>query len=608
MSFISIMDGRLVDGEVQHPHSGQLEAVHSSEVLAAWIDSVTVPGVTRPVIHLHGGLVPIQHARTIAETLASTYDGHAPLFVGWHSGFLEQLKINFGEYAQDPGFQRFVIHVARFLIGKGRRVGLMHLSEGENPPSLPDDAELEKSLQKADPLSEYDVDYQRAARTSAAISLSDAWDPDAIDVRLSEVELAAINTAFASDSTFTQSGAVSQRLAGRLELEAWTGDIAVWAQLAASAYRVIKRVLRRRAANRDHGLHATIVEEFLRELNLDGIAQGIWAGMKKDAFDAVHVEPEHPENEGAYVTLLRGLARYPSPAELTPLIVAHSAGAIHAVELIRAAADMPQLDGVKFDLVLLAPACTTGMLSTVLNNSRYRARLGSIRLFGMQDDIERQDYLIPDYFIEKLNPWTLDAAKALQFVYPHSLLYFVSGVCEDEPDMPLVGLQRHHAPTYHASNSAVTAYFGADPSHCVWSVTNNQAPIGLASASRRHGDFDDDRLTLESLKAIVQTPLSAPSEQPLVHTLAQALKLEAHDGLEAPASPQALTRVVLMEGGLSDTEADDLLAVSARRELEAYERVTDAHAPSHCANFSPGSRVTPRFPCARPTGQAPFCV
>ena len=42
----------------------------------------------------------------------------------------------------------------------------------------------------------------------------------------------------------------------------------------------------------------------------------------------------------------------------------------------------------------------------------------------MTDELEQADRLIP-------------------VIYPHSLLYFVSGVLEDEADKPLLGMERY---------------------------------------------------------------------------------------------------------------------------------------------------------------------
>jgi len=56
-------------------------------------------------------------------------------------------------------------------------------------------------------------------------------------------------------------------------------------------------------------------------------------------------------------------------------------------------------------------------------------RISGLRIFGMGDELERKDAI-------------------LSSVYPASLLYFVSGVLEDDRDMPLLGMERFYGYPY----------------------------------------------------------------------------------------------------------------------------------------------------------------
>jgi hypothetical protein len=101
----------------------------------------------------------------------------------------------------------------------------------------------------------------------------------------------------------------------------------------------------------------------------------------------------------------------------------------------------------------------------------------------MLDEVERADVLVP-------------------LVYPHSLLYLVSGIFEDEPDTPIVGMQRYYsreAPYDTPEVLSCVDYLLASPKRTVWSVVNN----GLSSSAQKHGDFDNDVPTLESLRYII---------------------------------------------------------------------------------------------------------
>jgi hypothetical protein len=115
-------------------------------------------------------------------------------------------------------------------------------------------------------------------------------------------------------------------------------------------------------------------------------------------------------------------------------------------------------------------------------------------MFGMKEEVECDDGLLGD-----------DWKRAF---YPSSLLYFVSGLLEYEPDAPLVGMQRFlnkndifKAPKYSESDS-LRAWLATPTDRLVWSKTNNGAD-GQRSQSRKHGDFDNDPETLASLTWIV---------------------------------------------------------------------------------------------------------
>ena len=121
------------------------------------------------------------------------------------------------------------------------------------------------------------------------------------------------------------------------------------------------------------------------------------------------------------------------------------------------------------------------------NGSRVR----NLRIFAMDDERERDDVLVP-------------------VIYPASLLYFVSGLLEDEADQPLIGMQRYLANTATYAADAFPNVekcrefftgFGADKP-LAWSPRT--APPGCATDGRHHQDFDDvDPATLDSVAHIL---------------------------------------------------------------------------------------------------------
>ncbi len=250
------------------------------------------------------------------------------------------------------------------------------------------------------------------------------------------------------------------------------------------ATQVLEEVTRRTANRRDHGPQATIIEEILRQFYLDRVGAEIWQHMKKTASDAFG------DDGGRYggMAFLQDLRDYWASGNHPHItLIGHSAGAIYICYFLRKALELLPND-VRFDIVLLAPACTFKFFSETLTTCQNR--IANIRIFGMQDGREREDVLV------RSQPW----------LYPYSLLYFVSGVLEDESDMPLLGMQRYHSDAATYTMPEVQDSLGylrnAKAQPTVWSEANGGN--GLNSDSRSHGGFYNDTATLDSMRYIIE--------------------------------------------------------------------------------------------------------
>ncbi len=247
---------------------------------------------------------------------------------------------------------------------------------------------------------------------------------------------------------------------------------------------VVERVTSRFAEGRDHGLYATVVEELLRQFYLYRVGKDIWDHMKQETIDAFG----NDASRYGGTAFLQGLKAYWESGQQPHItLVGHSAGAIYICRFLQYA-DLLLPEDMKFDLVFLAPACTFELFSQTLKN--YAQRITGIRVFGMRDELEQADPLVP----------------SVPLIYPYSLLYFISGVLEDVADTPLVGMQRYYfgkAP-YNAMPEVVQSlnYLSAPGTQrTVWSVVN--AGPGLASNVTTHGGFYSDVATLDSLQYII---------------------------------------------------------------------------------------------------------
>ena len=236
--------------------------------------------------------------------------------------------------------------------------------------------------------------------------------------------------------------------------------------------------MKRYTQGRQHGLYSTVVEEVLRTLYLDNVGVLAWEMMKKDTGDAF----ENDVTQYGGTAFVAELKRFWSPGQRVTL-VGHSTGAIYIGELLEHA-DRVLPEEAKFDVIFLAPACTFSFINERL--PLFERRVDNIRVFALQDDIERDYWEVP-------------------FFYKGSLLYMVSGLFEaDEVDMPLVGMQRYYqgepgGPYDRESVNRVNNYL---IDHCIWSVANHGP--GKKSSSKKHGDFDNDTQTKESLTEILK--------------------------------------------------------------------------------------------------------
>jgi hypothetical protein len=462
----------------------------------------------RLVLHFHGGLVDFASGMTTAESLTTLFTDVPAyqIFFLWQTAvfdvlseqsFLDAIIPNISNIFADPFFQRVLLRVTQFVKGKidsanGGAIDrwldlpdeeevlqeLQNPDDGQEPyaaiPStaLPEDAQLHKyeaqlfrdQLLHNDPILKHESKKIAIAHAPAAVKKSFA-------------------SAEKQDATL-----LSHSFLERLWIElrdVVTEDIAkvVHFFMVEQCVEVLKNVIQRFAHCRDHGVYPTIVEEILRQFFLGKIGKEVWDGIKHDAvctFDG---------SDGCTGTaFVRGLQTYcmanPS-AHIT--LVGHSAGSNYICEFLQHAHTVlpPQ---VTFDIVLLAPACTYKQFSAVLQACQERIR--AVRVFAMSDELEQKDALIPG-------------------VYPLSLLYFVSGLLEDEADTPILGMQR-----FFINKSLYTLpdvqfsflYLNKYKDTHIWSLTT--AGDGLSSNAKSHGSFYSEESTLKSVKYVVANGLS----------------------------------------------------------------------------------------------------
>ena len=474
------------------------------------------------VLNFHGGLVSAPDAlATAQQRLYPLYAQRAhayPIFFVWESGFFEAPLGNLEEIAREALFQEFVKKAGEWVVKKlsPGLTGAVRLGAGADAaktfrsdldawfrtgrarrrlaPRLRDFGGAKprsrmNGIARAVPLALPPLDREALAiEIDRSIRADERFQAAVHEARAGlHPQRRAVRMARGGGSRISTTSLLDKEAAARLfppaKRRVTELALADWIHVARVVADIVIRVLRRVRTGRDHGKYVTIVEEVLRELYVGKIGRiGWWDRMKGDTADAFRQGEEY----GGTVLLealhdaLEGGANVP---RIT--LIGHSTGAIYIGHFLEAAAQ--RVPDVSFDVVLEAPAATHDFLARVL--SEHGSRIANFRLFGMNDARERADVLVP-------------------VIYPASLLYFVSGLLEDEPDQPIAGMQRYLADgTFDADRfpnvEACREFFARYEEALVWSPRSG--PPGCASDGAHHQDFDDvDAETLSSVEFILR--------------------------------------------------------------------------------------------------------
>jgi hypothetical protein len=265
-------------------------------------------------------------------------------------------------------------------------------------------------------------------------------------------------------------------------------------------------------------------EEQLRHENLVNGAN-MWRHMEREISAAM----ERKGDRGGYL-MVKAIAELAADPDFRVVLIGHSMGTIFASRLIESYAayveDHPELPSrardFKFDLVFLAPAVKYRDFDRALRTKK----IANFRMFTLYDRCERIDHLARGQF-------GTGGLKGLDDLYPRSLLYWISAVTSEYPDIPLVGMHRFmEDPVFndnvlvHSVNERMIEFGGprlppsAFDRSIVLSPTKangGAGNTGFETGSISHGGFDGDAEVLTSLEEIVNhgfTPSGAATPHP----------------------------------------------------------------------------------------------
>lgn len=467
----------------------------------------------RLLLHLHGGLVDQRSGEATAARLSGTGPDSwrlgpewTQVYVVWRTGAFETIRTNWLELVHDDRLYQTIL---RKLIGfVARKLGLP-AAAGRGAGSLAlDEAEIQRRITgRGDSRAPFEAidallapERPSGARAAVATEQSNgdlalefstelAADPDfqraAIDVdEAINVPIAARAPSLGADAA--TGGHILARLsedvrAGLVPPPAdpatgRRGIVSAGAVLLAHAGKIALRCFKRFRSDRDHGLHATIVEEVCRELYGDLVGAKVWGMMVDDAAD--HFGAGRLGSQ-----LVEMLCT--GPADI--VITAHSAGSIWASRLLLAMQASGLTRPVK--LFLLAPAVRHDLFDETIRKAG--SLVGRCHMFTMSDALERRDAVL---------------GHDKGYIYPSSLLYLVSGLFEERaarayPDAPLVGMQRFGGVSWLSAEEApaaqrIAAFFQAPDRGILCS------PAPGVTVADSHSAFASEALTLASARAL----------------------------------------------------------------------------------------------------------
>lgn len=523
-------------------------------------------GSKRMTIYFHGGVtnevLGLQLARHLYPEISENCDSY-PVFFIWESGVLERIQSTMIDVVESsPLFMRVLKHLTR---------SLAHLLPRPDPhsPEAVETAWLLQNIEEArlfldEPATLMLLDSQLGRVQRPFL------DPDVIQLQrdlaadsqadraLGAIIAAAqhhasIATSEAAPTTGPQpangaTGYLSQTILDQL---LGLQSPAEYAEMEFSSTRLrrltkptdwffvsslMRKIIERFENGTDHGFLGTILEEMYRNLYADKVGRFLWDGMKEKAakaYDSIESGASADNTPGGtlFLKLLREHQKQHGPVELN--LVGHSAGSIHISHFVDCGVQMdPEQFNVE-SIIFLAPACNFELFTAKL--IPHANRINKLRIFTMSDTYERLDPLI----------------KLMPAVYPHSLLYLVSGLFEDKPDTPLLGLARHlereGIPLLNEVQDFLELF---NPGSVVYSKTTEDAPSGEQANFTSHYGLWGPNLNRATLDSIAYTIRPAAVNE--LEELVATIPITSPD--DANSSDASLTSNWPQPIGLEDSE------------------------------------------------------
>jgi pimeloyl-ACP methyl ester carboxylesterase len=441
--------------------------------------------IRKIAIYFHGGLVNestgIATANKVQPILSSS--GCAPVFFVWETGLVETITTNLTKISETQLFNKLIKVILKRVTAK---LGINPATGRSGAGTGFSEQEIQAELLKPEPF----ANYNQPSGSGRSGGIESPSDLNGREVFIEAALRSEMTGDVNNDLEFQEAIKNTKLTVDNNGVKTGSRGFISFAIFINHAVKIALRSIKRFMDKRDHGLFPTIVEEILREFYIAELGAWVWKSMKDKADGMWKDNAGRKDNDqyaGRY--FLDKLAVYLQKFPTTEVhIIGHSAGSIATCHLLKYTSSLA--NSFKYSHILfMAPACRIDLFKAELAD--HPERYNDLRIFTMTDENECKDKLVP-YF------------------YTHSLLYLISGILEDEGesfDAHILGLERNInfvSPYDIPDLDQVHKYIYEDSKFRLsLSVSDLAMPTGMKTKALKHGDFDDDAYTLESIKQIL---------------------------------------------------------------------------------------------------------
>lgn len=445
------------------------------------------------IIYFHGGLVGersgIEAATLMDKTFNETTTKRHALSIVWETGPGEVLKQNLDDLLSGAKTElcdealNFVIKIV------AKKLGLVDGAKGGGAGEYLSTDMIEDEKQK-------EVPFENLEKAVGAKGIGELKieDEEAALAKL-EAEAKALIQSEASDALMDPKPHDLAMLDNDLAVTQEDGAKGIsWIKIAWAVGAIALNVLKRFRDRTHHDFYPTVVEETFRKFYLGKLGTWGWTMIKQKAASMFN-DNTGRSGDDLYVgsLLLANLerhyvARTKAGKKFQIDLVGHSAGSIVICHLLGAV--MRSHQQLAFNTVFfLAPACRVDLFLAHGPAAKQQGVFKKFKMFTMREEAEKADHCI-------------------RYVYTRSLLYLVSGLFEidarnnGEIDAKILGLQEHFKAEGRYANvdDLTNVRDFLKTVHVALSKDADHQDESLRTTAIKHGDFDNDPLTLQAIK------------------------------------------------------------------------------------------------------------